>query len=55
MKAKWMVMVYMAGDNNLDAAALRNIAEMASIGSSRKLIEDSCYEKWFTTYSRRIP
>jgi len=28
-KAKWTVMVYMAGDNNLDGAALRDIEEMA--------------------------
>ncbi len=28
-KAKWTVMVYMAGDNNLDGAALRDITEMA--------------------------
>ena len=34
-KAKWTVMVYMAGDNNLDSAALRDIAEMAKVGSSR--------------------
>ena len=33
-KAKWKVMVYMVGDNNLDGAALRDIAEMAKVGSS---------------------
>ena len=37
MKAKWTVMVYMAGDNNLDRAALRDIAEMARVGSSDKV------------------
>ena len=36
-KAKWTVMVYMAGDNNLDSAALRDISEMAKVGSSRKV------------------
>jgi hypothetical protein len=30
-KAIWTVMVYMAGDNNLDGAALRDIAEMAAL------------------------
>lgn len=30
-------MVYMAGDNNLDSAALRDIAEMAQVGSSKKV------------------
>ena len=30
-QAKWTFMVYMAGDNNLDGAALRDIAEMASM------------------------
>ena len=35
--AKWTVMVYMAGDNNLDRAALRDIAEMARVGSSNKM------------------
>ena len=34
-KAKWTVMVYMAGDNNLDGAVLRDIAEMAKVGSTR--------------------
>lgn len=34
---KWTVMVYMAGDNNLDTAALRDIAEMARVGSSRNV------------------
>ncbi len=34
-KAKWTVMVYMAGDNNLDGAALRDIKEMAQVGSTK--------------------
>jgi len=34
-EAKWTFMVYMAGDNNLDGAALRDIAEMARAGSTR--------------------
>lgn len=34
-KASWTVMVYMAGDNNLDGAALRDIAEMARVGSTK--------------------
>jgi len=34
-KAKWAFMVYMAGDNNLDGAALRDIAEMAKAGSTK--------------------
>lgn len=34
-QAKWTVMVYMAGDNNLDGAALRDIAEMAKVGSTK--------------------
>ncbi|MBW1976006.1 MAG: hypothetical protein JRI45_10640 [Deltaproteobacteria bacterium] len=40
-KAKWTVMVYMAGDNNLDTAALRDIAEMARVGSSTKPADKS--------------
>jgi len=39
--AKWTVMVYMAGDNNLDTAALRDIAEMARVGSSTKPADKS--------------
>ncbi|MBW1928873.1 MAG: hypothetical protein JRH08_08180 [Deltaproteobacteria bacterium] len=35
--AKWTVMVYMAGDNNLDTAAMSDIAEMARVGSSDKV------------------
>jgi hypothetical protein len=34
-KAKWTVMAYMAGDNNLDGAALRDIDEMAKVGSTK--------------------
>ena len=34
-KAKWTFLVYMAGDNNLDGAALRDIAEMARAGSTQ--------------------
>ena len=34
-KAKWTVMVYMAGDNNLDGAALRDIEEMAQVGTTK--------------------
>ena len=34
-QAKWTVMVYMAGDNNLDGAALRDIAEMAKVGFTK--------------------
>jgi hypothetical protein len=30
-----IVRVYMAGDNNLDGAALRDIAEMARVGSTK--------------------
>jgi len=33
-QAKWTFLVYMAGDNNLDGAALRDIAEMAQAGST---------------------
>ncbi len=33
-RAKWTFMVFMAGDNNLDAAAVRDIAEMAQAGST---------------------
>jgi hypothetical protein len=33
-QAKWTFLVYMAGDNNLDGAALRDIAEMAKAGST---------------------
>ena len=33
-KAKWTFMVFMAGDNSLDAAALRDITEMAQAGST---------------------
>jgi len=34
-KAKWTFIVYMAGDNNLDGAALRDITEMAKAGSTK--------------------
>jgi len=33
--AKWTFLVYMAGDNNLDGAALRDIEEMARAGSTK--------------------
>ena len=34
-QAKWTFLVYMAGDNNLDGAALRDITEMAKAGSTK--------------------
>jgi hypothetical protein len=34
-RAKWFFLVYMAGDNNLDGAALRDIAEMARAVSTK--------------------
>ena len=34
-QAEWTFLVYMAGDNNLDGAALRDIAEMAKAGSTK--------------------
>jgi len=34
-QAKWTFLVYMAGDNNLDGAALRDIAEIAKAGSTK--------------------
>jgi hypothetical protein len=34
-QANWTFMVYMAGDNNFDGAALRDIAEMARAGSTK--------------------
>jgi hypothetical protein len=37
VQAKWTFMVYMAGDNNLDGAALRDIAEMAQAGSTKEV------------------
>ena len=36
-KAKWTVMIYMAADNNLDRAALKDISEMARVGSTEKV------------------
>ena len=32
--AKWTVMVYLAGDNNLSAAGATDLAEMRTIGST---------------------
>jgi len=36
-QAKWTFLVYMAGDNNLDGAALRDIAEMVRAGSTKEV------------------
>lgn len=33
-RAKWTVMVYMAGDNNLESAAMVDLKEMAKVGST---------------------
>jgi len=33
-RAKWTVMVYMAGDNNLESAAMVDLKEMARVGST---------------------
>jgi hypothetical protein len=37
MKAKWTVMIYMAGDDDLDPAALDDIAELYRVGSSEEV------------------
>jgi hypothetical protein len=34
---KWTVLVYLAGDNNLDSAGLADLAEMKKVGSSDDL------------------
>ncbi len=36
-KKKWTVMVYLAGDNNLDSAGAGDLAEMKSVGSTRDI------------------
>ncbi len=36
-KADWLIMVYIAGDNNLDSAAIIDIEEMETVGSSSRL------------------
>ncbi len=36
-EAEWLIMVYMAGDNNLDNATLLDVAEMEKVGSSDRL------------------
>lgn len=36
-QAKWTVLVYLAGDNNLDAAGVIDLQEMKSVGSSESL------------------
>jgi hypothetical protein len=56
-QAKWTFMVYMAGDNNLDGAALRDIAEMARAGSTKDVnilvqldrIEDNLTRRFLIT------
>jgi hypothetical protein len=35
-KAKWTVMVYLAGDNNLASARTADLMEMKTVGSSGK-------------------
>ncbi|NTU83490.1 MAG: hypothetical protein HGA45_29655, partial [Chloroflexales bacterium] len=35
--ADWTVLVYMAGDNNLEAAALNDLREITQVGSSAQL------------------
>lgn len=35
--AEWLIMVYMAGDNNLDLAAVNDVQEMERIGSTDKV------------------
>jgi hypothetical protein len=53
----WLIMVYMAGDNNLDPFAMKDIEEMQKTGSSRHLkivvlLDRVDYGKWST--SRRF-
>lgn len=34
---KWTVMIYLAGDNNLDAAGLKDLKEMKTVGSTKEV------------------
>jgi hypothetical protein len=36
-KKRWTVMVYLAGDNNLDSAGVADLAEMKTVGSTRDI------------------
>jgi hypothetical protein len=50
----WLIMVYMAGDNNLDPFALADVKEMQKVGSSDKikivvLMDRVDYGDWTTT------
>jgi len=36
-RSAWTFTLFIAGDNNLDPAALKDIAEMAKVGSSEDL------------------
>ncbi len=53
-KPGWLVMVYAAGDNNLDPFALKDVEEMQKVGSSSELkivvlMDRVDYGKWSTT------
>ena len=61
-KAKWTFLVYMAGDNNLDGAALLDIAEMARAGSTKDVhvlvqldrLEDNLMRRFRITQGQRL-
>ncbi|MBA4386625.1 MAG: hypothetical protein C0404_01520, partial [Verrucomicrobia bacterium] len=53
VQAKWLVMVYVDGDNNLDPFAMQNLADMESAGSSDKvkiavLLDRAAGKEWST-------
>lgn len=60
----WTILVYLAGDNNLDAAALRDLAEMKTVGSTAdvavvaqldRLGEDGAFRYHLTAGSPESP
>jgi len=44
--ADWLIMVYLAGDNNLDSAGLKDVWEMQTVGSSDKLKIAVLMDRW---------
>ena len=43
---QWTVMVYLAGDNNLDAAALEDLDEMKTVGSTEEVDLVAQVDRW---------
>jgi hypothetical protein len=43
---QWTIMVYLAGDNNLDSAGVTDLKEMKEVGSTEQVNVTAQFDRW---------